>query len=80
MMAGAPIIKNERKIKVIQCNYRTEWQTEIFKETIHMLYLKEINYDDIEKEYLFVRDMPIDENGLTNEWYGVSREDFEKKR
>ena len=44
-----------------------------------MLYLKEINYDDIEKEYLFVRDMPIDENGLTNEWYGVSREDFEKK-
>ncbi len=44
-----------------------------------MLYLKEANYDDIEKEYLFVRDMPIDENGLTNEWHGVSREEFEQK-
>lgn len=31
-----------------------------------MLYLKEINDKDIEKEFLFVRDMPIDENGLTN--------------
>lgn len=44
-----------------------------------MLYLKEINYEDIEKEYLFVRDMPVDENGLTNEWHGVSRKDFEEK-
>ena len=44
-----------------------------------MLYLKEPNYEDIEKEYLFVRDMPIDENGLTNEWHGISREDFEEK-
>ena len=44
-----------------------------------MLYLKEANYEDIEKEYLFVRDMPVDENGLTNDWHGVSREDFEKK-
>lgn len=44
-----------------------------------MLYLKEINYEDIEKEYLFVRDMPIDENGLTNEWHGISREEFEEK-
>ena len=42
-----------------------------------MLYLKEANYDDLEKEYLFVRDMPLDENGLTNEWNGVSREVFE---
>lgn len=44
-----------------------------------MLYLKEINYEDIEKEYLFVRDMPVDENGLTNKWHGISREDFENK-
>ena len=42
-----------------------------------MLYLKEPNYDDIEKEFLFVRDMPVDENGMTNEWHGISREDFE---
>ena len=43
-----------------------------------MLYLKETNYEDIEKEYLFVRDMPEDENGMTNEWHGISREDFEQ--
>ena len=44
-----------------------------------MLYLKEANYEDIEKEYLFVRDMPVDENGMTNEWHGISSEDFEDK-
>jgi len=43
-----------------------------------MLYLKEINYD-IEKEYLFVRDIPEDENGFTNVWHGISRERFEKE-
>lgn len=43
-----------------------------------MLYLKEANFDDIEKEYVFVRDMPEDENGLTNPWHGVSREAFEQ--
>ena len=42
-----------------------------------MLYLKEINYEDLEKEYLFVCDMPLDENGLTNPYHGISREDFE---
>ena len=31
-----------------------------------MLYLKAANFQDIEKEYLFVRDMPVDENGFTN--------------
>ena len=41
-----------------------------------MLYLKEANPVDLEKEYAFVRDMPIDENGLTNAWHGISREDF----
>lgn len=28
-----------------------------------MLYLKEANFDDIEKEYLFVSSEPVDENG-----------------
>ena len=32
--------------------------------------------DDAEKEWRFVRDMPVDENGLTNSWHGVSREEF----
>ena len=43
-----------------------------------MLYIKEANFEDIEKEYLFVRDMPVDENGLTNQWNGISREAFEQ--
>ena len=43
-----------------------------------MLVLKKYN-TDIEKEWAFVRDMPEDENGLTNSLHGVSKEDFEKK-
>ena len=42
-----------------------------------MLYLKEANYEDIEKEYVFVHHMPADENGMTNDWYGISFEEFE---
>lgn len=43
-----------------------------------MLYLKEINFADIEKEYLFVKDIPVDENGFTNEWHSCTREEFDK--
>lgn len=43
-----------------------------------MLYLKEINFDDIEKEYLFVREIPVDENGFTNQWHGCTREEFDE--
>ena len=44
-----------------------------------MLFLKEANFENIEKEYLFVRDMPLDENGFENQWFGISREEFEEK-
>ena len=44
-----------------------------------MLCLKQINQDDIKKEWLFVRDMPVDENGLTNSYSGISWEDFQAK-
>ena len=44
-----------------------------------MLYIKAANYADIEKEWLFVKEMPTDENGLTNEWSGCSRKTFEKE-
>ena len=40
------------------------------------LLLKETNREDLEAEWRFVRDMPEDENGLTNAWHGVSREEF----
>ena len=44
-----------------------------------MLYLKEANFEDIEKEYAFVREIPLDENGFGNEWHGCSREVFERE-
>ncbi len=42
-----------------------------------MLYVKEANLTDLEKEWLFVKEMPEDENGLTNAWPNISRDDFE---
>ena len=46
---------------------------------MNMIILKKANPEDLEKEWQFVREMPPDENGLINEWYGISREDFEAK-
>lgn len=43
-----------------------------------MLYLKAVNWEDIEQEYLFTTNQPTDENGFTNKYEGVSREEFEK--
>jgi len=42
-----------------------------------MLHLKKANLADIEKEFAFVRDIPADENGFTNDYHGITREDFE---
>lgn len=42
-----------------------------------MLFLKAANTQDIEKEYLFVRDIPTDENGYINDYNGISRKDFD---
>ena len=44
-----------------------------------MVYLKVANKADVEKEWDFVRKMPADENGLTNQWPDVSLEDFKTK-
>ena len=44
-----------------------------------MIFLKKANPEDAEKEWLFVRDMPKDENGLCNSWSGITREDFDSK-
>ena len=43
-----------------------------------MLYLKPANFEDLDSEYEYVKEMPVDENGLTNEYFGISKEDFEK--
>ena len=44
-----------------------------------MLDLKRANREDMEKEWRFVRDMPEDENGLTNSLHGISRDDFQNR-
>lgn len=41
-----------------------------------MLYLKAANFQDVEKECLFVAAEPADENGFTNDFTGISLEDF----
>ena len=44
-----------------------------------MICLKKANPEDLEKEWMFVREMPEDENGLLNSWSGVSRDVFRSK-
>ena len=44
-----------------------------------MIVLKKANPEDMEKEWLFVREMPEDENGLTNAYHGVSLDDFRSR-
>ena len=44
-----------------------------------MLCLKEANMQDLEKEWQFVKNMPEDENGLTNQWSDISLEDFQTR-
>ena len=44
-----------------------------------MIFLKEANFEDIDKEYEFVKDMPLDENGLMNQWHGITYDDFKTK-
>ncbi len=41
-----------------------------------MIYLKQANVEDTEKEYQFLKDTPLDENGFENKYYGLSYEDF----
>ncbi|MDO4778732.1 MAG: GNAT family N-acetyltransferase [Tissierellia bacterium] len=41
-----------------------------------MLYLREANIEDIEKEYEYIRDLPLDENGFVNRFHGLSFEEF----
>ena len=39
-----------------------------------MLYLKEANIDDMQKEYEVITRIPFDENGFTNEYENCSFE------
>lgn len=63
----------ESKVNKIQIENITRIREELAK----MLYLKEANMEDIEKEYEFITNQPSDENGFTNSYEGVDRETFE---
>lgn len=43
------------------------------------LYLKEANLDDVDKEYIAIKNIPEDENGYRNDYYGISEDDFKNK-
>ena len=42
-----------------------------------MLYLKEANFEDVEKEYAFIKNTPKDENGFTNPYCDCTKDEFE---
>lgn len=44
-----------------------------------MLFLKKINYKDIDKEYEAIVKIPHNENGFENKYWNVSKEDFENE-
>ena len=41
-----------------------------------MLYLKETNLEDAEKEYVFITRLPINENGFMNQYHGIEKDEF----
>ena len=41
-----------------------------------MLTIREANFQDIQKEYDFVREIPENENGFTNAYFGASFDEF----
>lgn len=43
-----------------------------------MIYLKAANFEDIEKEWAFVHDTPLNENGFENNFSGIERKDFDQ--
>ena len=44
-----------------------------------MIYLKEPNLQDLEKEWRFIASLPADENGFINDWADISLDEFEKE-
>ena len=41
-----------------------------------MVFLKELNLQDAEKEYQYIVSVPADENGFLNDYYDAPRENF----
>ena len=43
------------------------------------IYLKKVNYEDLDKEYEAITSIPENENGLVNKYYNVSKDEFRNK-
>ena len=43
-----------------------------------MVCLKQLRQENVEKVWRFVRNMPVNENGLTNAYHGISADDFKQ--
>ncbi len=41
-----------------------------------MIVLKKVNLEDVDKEFLFITELPVNENGFTNSYHGISKEEF----
>ena len=41
-----------------------------------MLYLKKVNFDDVDEEYKAIKAIPAQENGFENKYYNVTKEIF----
>lgn len=41
-----------------------------------MIYLKKINFEDVEEEYKAIKSTPIQENGFENKYHDVTKEEF----
>ena len=44
-----------------------------------MLYLKKINYEDIEEEYKAFKAIPFNENGFENKYHDITKEELREK-
>ncbi|MEE1282672.1 MAG: hypothetical protein UHK60_10590 [Acutalibacteraceae bacterium] len=42
-----------------------------------MLELRKINYEDIVEQWQYVSTLPVNENGLTNQYEGISFEEYQ---
>lgn len=41
-----------------------------------MIFINKVNLEDVDKEYLFITNLPVNENGFTNSYHGISKEEF----
>ncbi len=51
---------------------------EYLSRSEYMLKMREADFEHARREWEFIKEMPADENGMTNPWAGLSEEEFLK--